>query len=317
MKSISIGVDLGGTHTDYGVVTQEGKILSRGRMMTAEAASLGQWISSLSQSVRHVVSELGEKFVVQGIGLGAPSANALRGTIENAPNLPWRGVLDLKRRMEDHFSLPVEVDNDANAAALGEMQYGAARGVADFILITLGTGLGSGWVVDGSLLRGSTGFAGELGHILVEKEGRLCGCGRRGCLEAYVSVRGLLKTVEEKLRESREPSVLRNLSDRELTAEKVTDAALSGDRLALEGYEFTGNLLGAALANAVSITSPEFIIFFGGLAKAGDLLFEPARKSMEKNLHPNFRGTVRCVPSALGENAALLGAASMVWKGVS
>ena len=253
-----------------------------------------------------------------GVGIGAPNGNFYKGTIEFAPNLPWKGTVNLVEKMKRFFpTLPVIVTNDANAAAVGEMVYGGARGMKDFLVVTLGTGLGSGFVANGQLIYGHDGFAGELGHVTVSHTGRVCGCGRKGCLETYVSATGIKRTIFKLMADSIEDSEFRHVTFTDLTAEMITKAALNGDPLAIEAYEYTGMLLGRALADAVSITSPEAIFLFGGLAKAGKYIFEPTKKYMEMNMMPIFRNKVKLLPSGIdGKNAAVLGASALAWQHV-
>lgn len=254
-----------------------------------------------------------------GVGIGAPNGNYYRGTIENAPNLPWKGPISVVEKMKRFFpTLPVILTNDANAAAVGEMIYGGAKGMKDFLVVTLGTGLGSGFVANGQLIYGYTGFAGELGHVTVSHTGRVCGCGRKGCLETYVSATGIKRTIFKLMADSMEESEFRHITFNDLTAEMITKAALNGDPLAIEAYEYTGMLLGHALADAVTITSPEAIFLFGGLAKAGKYIFEPTKKYMEMHMMPVFRNKVKLLPSGIdGKNAAVLGASALVWQSLT
>jgi len=252
---------------------------------------------------------------VKGIGVGVPNGNYFKGTIEFAPNLPWRGVVPLASLIQDAFTLPTVLTNDANAAAIGEMTYGAARGMKDFIMITLGTGLGSGIVVNGQLVYGHDGFAGELGHVIVFPEGRRCGCGRKGCLETYVSATGIVRTIHELLQSRHIPSLLRDMNPTAITSKTIRDAALKGDALAIEAFEFTGKILGQQLANFVAFSSPEAIILFGGLTRAGDLIFRPTIHAMEENLLQIYKNKIKVLPSELKESdAAILGASALVWE---
>ena len=248
--------------------------------------------------------------------VGAPNGNYYTGTIEFAPNLVWKGVLNIVEKIKRYFpTVPVIITNDANAAAVGEMVYGGAKGMKDFLVVTLGTGLGSGFVANGKLIYGHDGFAGELGHVVVNKTGRICGCGRKGCLETYASATGIKRTVFKLLADHIEDSEFRRITYDDLTAEMITKAALNGDPIAIEAYEYTGKLLGEALADAVALTSPEAIFLFGGLAKAGKYIFEPTKKYMEQNLLAIFRNKVKLLPSGIdGKNAAVLGASALVWQ---
>lgn len=266
----------------------------------------------LAPLIQKVTLEGGE---VKGIGVGVPNGNYFKGTIEFAPNLPWRGVVPLASLIEDAFTLPTVLTNDANAAAIGEMTYGAARGMKDFIMITLGTGLGSGIVVNGQLVYGHDGFAGELGHVIVFPEGRRCGCGRKGCLETYVSATGIVRTMHELLQSRHIPSLLRDMNPTAITSKTIRDAALKGDALAIEAFEFTGKILGQQLANFVAFSSPEAIILFGGLTRAGDLIFRPTIHAMEENLLQIYKNKIKVLPSELKESdAAILGASALVWE---
>jgi glucokinase len=250
-----------------------------------------------------------------GIGIGAPNGNFYKGTIEFAPNLAWKGVVPMTAITEEIFGVPAYLTNDANAAAIGEMIYGGARGMKDFVVITLGTGVGSGFVVNGNLMYGHDGFAGEFGHITVDTQGRRCGCGRIGCLETYASATGIVQTVKELQHElAFQDSVLHKKTET-LTALDITEAAMQGDKLALQAFEYLASILGAKLADVVAITSPEAIFLFGGLAQAGDILLIPVKKYMEANLLKIFQNKVKILPSLLnGSNAAILGAAALAWK---
>ena len=313
----AIGIDIGGTNTVFGVVDAAGNILEGGSFPTAQYPDFDEFMKALAEAVdalvevvekRHGVSE------VSGIGIGAPNANSHGGTIEHAPNLPWKETVPFIEKCQRYFpGMPVRIANDADAAALGEKIYGAAQGMNDFIVITLGTGLGSGLIAGGKLLTGRNGFAGELGHVTVVPRGRMCGCGRRGCLETYVSATGICRTVLELLAESTEPSELRSVAPDRLTALRITEAAEHGDKIALKAYEYTGKMLGRTLANTVLITGPEAIFLFGGLAGAGELIFGPTRKHLAENLLKNFQGKVKLLPSGIPEGrAAVLGAAALI-----
>ena len=254
---------------------------------------------------------------IQGIGIGAPNANYYTGEIQNPPNLPWGDIIPLAEKVSKSFGgIPVAITNDANAAALGEMTYGAARGLKDFIMITLGTGVGSGIVINGQLVYGHDGFAGELGHLVVKRNnGRICGCGRTGCLEAYCSATGVARTAREFLELRSEPSALRNLSVEDITSKDVYDAAVSGDKMAKDIFNYTGTILGEAFADMVSFTSPQAIILFGGLAKSGDLLMKPLQEAFDKSVMPVFKGKTKILLSELKESdAAVLGASALGWE---
>jgi glucokinase len=261
-----------------------------------------------------LINILDRTIAVKGIGIGAPNGNYYTGSIEFAPNLAWKGVIPLAEMLDKRMKLPVVLTNDANAAAIGEMLYGAAKGMTNFIVITLGTGLGSGIVVNGELLYGHDGFAGELGHTIVDPEGRTCGCGRKGCLETYASATGIVRTVIEMLDKVDKPSILRKANTNKLQSKDVFLAAQQGDQLALDAFEYTGKILGLKLADAIAFSSPEAIILFGGLAKAGDYIFTPTKKYMEHFLLAIYKNKVKLLPSLLKkENSAVLGAAALVW----
>ena len=318
---VTLGIDIGGTNTVLGLVDGQGKCLVESSIPTGgerDAASpaddAASFVARLAVKIRDMCAPLSEQCVIRGIGIGAPNANYYRGTVKDPPNLSWAGETPLAALVRDQFDLPVVITNDANAAALGEMRFGAARGMRDFIVITLGTGLGSGIVANGELIYGADGFAGELGHTIVDPEGRRCACGKRGCLEAYASAPGICRTVFELLCDMREDSEFRDISYRELTAKQITEAASRGDAVALAAFEYTGRILGMKLADSVAHTSPEAIIMCGGLAHARDLLFVPTKRSMEGHLLGLFRGKVKLLPTGLPEgNSAVLGAAALSW----
>lgn len=313
MKTASIGIDIGGTTTKYGLTDREGKIYFQGELSTRQFDEFTDYIRALSQQIRSGLNQHNLKLV--GIGVGAANGNYYKGTIEHATNLKWKGIIPLADLLQQEFNVPVLVTNDANAAAVGEMVYGAARGMKDFIVITLGTGLGSGFVCNGHLVNGKHGIAGELGHIMVNPAGRYCNCGKRGCLETYVSATGIKRTVYKLLADHLEPSELRGVSFENLDTKMITDAALRGDVVALAAFEYTGRILGTKLADTVVHTDPEAIFLFGGLSLAGDLIFKPTIKHMELNLMPIFRGKVKVLPSGLQNQAApILGASSLVWN---
>ena len=304
MQKKVIGIDIGGTSTKFGVVS-DGKIISRGEIPTCLNDDPQDFVNRLRNCFPNISG-------VQSLGVGAPNGNFYRGTIEHAPNLQWKGIVPMAAMLEKSFGLPCALTNDANAAAQGEMTYGGAKGMKNFIYITLGTGLGSGIVVNGEVVLGHSGFAGEVGQVIAVPNGRLCGCGRRGCLETYVSANGLVKTVEELLQTDNGKSVLNKNAVNELTAEKVSIAAEQNDELALKAFKITSEMLGIALANAVSFTSPEAIFLFGGLARSGHLLFDPTIKEFNRNLHIVYQGSVIILPSSLPSgDAAILGAASL------
>ena len=272
-------------------------------------------MKKLSEEIKSTEDSIEENKTILGIGIGAPNGNYYNGTIEFAPNLDWKGIVPLVSMFKEYYNVPIYLTNDANAAALGEMIYGGARNMKDFIMITLGTGLGSGIVVNGELVYGHDGFAGELGHVIVEDGGRLCGCGRHGCLETYCSAPGIKNTAIELIQESKIESVLRNYTIEELTSKLISDAARNRDEIALSSYEKTGKILGIALANSVAHTNPEAIFLFGGVTKAGNVLFDPIIRYFENNLLEIYKNKVKILPSKLAEgDAAIVGASALVWK---
>ena len=315
-KKLAIGIDIGGTGTKYGIVDRDGNVLFSGEMSTKKHKEIEPYIDELYVHLLELIDKAGGIDQMIGVGVGAPNGNFYSGTIEYAPNLPWKGIIPLAKLMSQKFKLPVTLTNDANAAAIGEMMYGAAKGMKDFIMITLGTGVGSGIVANGQLIYGHDGFAGELGHTIVIPDGRIHeGPGKRGSLESYASATGVRLTSLELLEKSNEDSLLRNINKEDLDSKTVYDAAIKGDKLALEIFEYTGKILGLALANAVMFSSPEAIILFGGLTKAGDLILKPTRKSMEDSLIQVFQDKVKILISHLKESdAAILGASALVWE---
>lgn len=315
MKPYVIGIDMGGTNTVSGIVDARGTVIDVDTIKTATYAHVEDYVDALCHSVIYLMKRNDALDKIAGIGVGAPNANYFTGVIEQAANLPWKGAIPLARMLNERLHLPVAMTNDANAAAIGEMTYGAARGVKDFIMITLGTGVGSGVVANGRLIYGHDGNAGELGHIIVQRGGRLCGCGRRGCLEAYTSATGLARTAREYLELRDTPSSLRAIPMQDITSRDVYDAAIAGDMLAKEIFEYTGKILGEAFADFVAFTGPRMIVLFGGLARAGELLLQPTKKYMETNLLPFYRDRVEIVLSGLNEaDAAILGAAALGWE---
>jgi len=310
--SLALGIDIGGTNTSFGLVDRRGQIVAQGRMKTTGYYTVHEYIDALVKSLQPLLTQVGIENI-SGAGVGAPNANYYTGEIAYAANLPWEGVIPLAKLIGDALRLKVTITNDANAAALGEMIYGAAKGMKDFIMVTLGTGVGSGFVANGQLVYGHDGFAGEFGHVIAVRGGRQCGCGRQGCLETYSSATGIVRTAKEWLAERKEDTVLRG-QEAELTAHTIHMAAEAGDKMALEIFDFTGRILGQTLADAVAITSPEAIIFFGGLAKAGPLILEPTRRYMEENLLKVFKNKISFLPSSLQDaDAAILGASALVW----
>ncbi|MEP6747282.1 MAG: ROK family protein [Bacteroidota bacterium] len=316
LQQLVIGIDIGGTGTKFGIVDRDGNVLFSSEISTKKHATVESFIDELHDAMYVLIQKAGGSGRIKGIGVGAPNGNYYTGTIEYAPNLPWKGIIPLAKMMEDKFQLPTTLTNDANAAAIGEMTYGAAKGMKDFIMITLGTGVGSGIVANGQLIYGHDGFAGELGHTIVIPDGRLhTGTGKHGSLESYASATGVRYTALEFLGKSKEKSLLREVPAAEMDSKKVYEAAIKGDKLAKEVYEFTGKILGLALANAVMFSSPEAIVLFGGLTKAGDLILKPTREHMEANLIQIFQNKVKILISHLKESdAAILGASALAWE---
>ncbi len=315
-EPLAIGIDIGGTGTKFGIVDRIGNVLFSSEMSTKKHKTIDTFIDELHEHLSTLIEKAGGIGRMRGIGMGAPNGNFYSGTIEYAPNLPWKGIIPIAKLVSDKFKLDVTLTNDANAAAIGEMMYGAAKGMKDFIMITLGTGVGSGFVANGQLIYGHDGFAGEIGHTIVLPDGRIHeGTGKKGSLESYASATGVRLTALEVLENSSEPSLLRNLDKDTIDSKAVYDAAIKGDKLALEIFEFTGKILGISLANAVMISSPEAIVLFGGLTKAGDLILKPTREHMEENLIQVFQNKVKILISHLKESdAAILGASALVWE---
>ena len=315
-KPYVVGIDIGGTNTVFGIVDARGTIIASGSIKTNKFNEVEDYVNELHTELFRLLEQNNATDKIMGIGVGAPNGNYFNGTIEFAPNLPWRGVIPLAQMLTDRYGIPVSLTNDANAAAIGEMTYGAARGLKDFIMITLGTGVGSGIVVNGQLVYGHDGFAGELGHVIVRpNNGRLCGCGRTGCLEAYTSATGVARTAREFLEVRNEPSSLRQIPIQDITSKDVYDAAITGDKLALEIFDYTGKILGEAFANFIAFSSPKAIILFGGLAKAGDLILKPIKEAMDRNTLNIYKGKVKIMFSELKESdAAVLGASALGWE---
>jgi glucokinase len=315
MKEITAGIDIGGTNTKFGLVDREGNVLFQSSISTQTHEEFSDYLKALSTELRNALATLPFEYKFLGIGVGAANGNYYKGTIEHATNLKWKGIIPLAQMLHDEFNVTALVTNDANAAAVGEMVYGAAKGLKDFIVITLGTGLGSGIVCNGQLVNGKHGIAGELGHTTVNYAGRYCNCGKRGCLETYVSATGIKRSVYKLLADHLEPSELRGISFDNLSTKMITESALRGDIVARAAFEYTGRILGTKLAETVVHTDPEAIFLFGGLSLAGDLIFKPTIKHMEANLMPVFRGKVKILPSGLQNQAApILGASSLVWN---
>jgi len=314
-KQVALGIDIGGTNTKFGLVNHRGEILDKGSIKTNEFEKVEDFIDALYSKISPLIQKHCSETHFDGIGVGAPNANYYRGTIEHAPNLRWKGVVPFAEMMTKKFGVPCKMTNDANAAALGEMMFGAARGMKDFIMITLGTGVGSGIIANGQLIYGHDGFAGELGHTIVKPGGRKhWSTGSEGSLEAYASATGIAITAK-KFRAEFPESMLNDYPEESINSHTVYECAKKGDATAIEVFRYTGQKLGEALANFVMFSSPEAILLFGGVIKAGDFLLKPTRRHMERNLLPIFRGKVNLVFSELDEaDAAILGASALVWE---
>ena len=314
MKEVTVGIDIGGTNTKFGIVDRGGNVLHQGSIPTTDYDDFKDFFDGMADAIRQYKHDAGKNIKLVGIGVGAANGNYYTGTIDQATNLKWKESLPLAKMFTDEFGVPCVMTNDANAAAVGEMIYGNAKGMKDFVVITLGTGLGSGFVCNGTLLNGRHGIAGEVGHTSVNPTGRYCNCGKRGCLETYVSATGIKRTVYKLLADHLEPSELRGISFDNLNTKMITEAAMRGDVVAKAAFEYTGRILGMKLAETVVHTDPEAIFLFGGLSQAGDLIFTPTIKHMEANVMPLFRGKIKVLPSALQNQAApILGASSLVW----
>lgn len=315
MAEVVAGIDIGGTNTVIGIVNRNGDILAESTLPTRCNATFDVFVKNLTGAIEQLLMELGHEHRLLGVGVGSPNGSYNLGAIVDAPNLEWKGILPLCKEITLLTGVPSVVTNDANAAALGELLFGAAKGMKNFVVITLGTGLGSGIVVDGKLVVGHDGFAGEFGHVVAKANGRQCGCGKKGCLETYASATGLRRTAFKMIADSNQPSMLRNVTYDKLTAKMITDAAKTGDPLARAAFEYTGLILGTRLADLVAILNPEAIFFFGGLANAGELLMDPVRRYMEDYMFPVFKGKVKLLLSGLQDkNAAVLGAAALIWE---
>lgn len=316
-KPYVIGIDMGGTNTVFGIVDARGTVIASNSIKTRKHSDINDYIDDLYTHTMKLMETHDVVGQIHGIGVGAPNANYYTGMIEDGVNLPWPTPVPFARMLSDKFGIPVAITNDANAAAIGEMTYGVARGIKDFVMITLGTGVGSGIVVGGQLVYGHDGFAGELGHMIVKRNnGRQCGCGRTGCLETYCSATGVARTAREFLEIRKdEDSLLRRMPVDEITSKDVYDAAVAGDKIALEVFEYTGRILGETLADITVFSAPEAFVLFGGLAKAGELLFRPVRENMEKNMLSIWKGKVKLLASELKEaDAAVLGASALGWE---
>ena len=318
VKPYVAGIDIGGQTTKLGIVDARGSVLSQTTIRTDTHTDVNLFLDDLCSAFEELATKTGGVEKIRGIGVGAPNGNYYTGTIENAVNLVWGGsrTIEFAKMMEERTGIPVALTNDANAAAVGEMTYGASKGMKNFIMITLGTGVGSGIYIDGKVLYGHDGFAGELGHTTAVREnGRLCGCGKHGCLETYCSATGVARSAREILSATTKESLLRNIPVDSITSKDVFDAAMEGDEVAKEIFEFTGKILGQSLADFVAFSAPEAIVLFGGLSKAGDIILNPIREHMEANLLPLWKGKVKLFFSELKEaDAAILGASALAWE---
>ncbi len=318
LKPYVIGLDLGGTNSVFGIVDSRGDIKATTSIKTQGYENVDDYVDASIEALQLIIDQVGGIDMIKAMGIGAPNGNFYNGTIEFAPNLSWghNGIVPLAKLFSDKLGIPVALTNDANAAAIGEMTYGAARGMKNFIVITLGTGVGSGIVVNGQLVYGSDGFAGELGHVVVRREnGRSCGCGRFGCLEAYCSATGVARTARELLETTEEPSILRDMIPGDITSLDVSIAAGKGDKLSQHVYQMTGEMLGEACADFAAFCSPEAFIFFGGLTKAGDLLMKPLKESYDRHVLKIYKDKAKFLISGLdGSSAAVLGASAIGWE---
>jgi glucokinase len=314
-KPYVIGLDLGGTNSVFGVVDQNAHVVATTSIKTQGHGDINQYVDDCVAALRPIIDEVGGIGKIHAMGIGAPNGNYYTGAIEFAPNLPWKGQIPLAEMFHERLGIPVRLTNDANAAAIGEMQYGAAKGMQNFIMITLGTGVGSGIVINGTVVYGCDGFAGELGHVIVERNGRQCGCGRKGCLEAYCSATGVARTAREIIQKTDKPTLLREIPLDKIESKDVAIAAGKGDEVAKQIFEETGRILGEACANFAAFSSPEAFIFFGGLTKAGDLIMDPIKRAYDASILPIFKGKAKMLVSELdGAAAAVLGASALGWE---
>ncbi|MCQ2347938.1 MAG: ROK family protein [Paludibacteraceae bacterium] len=317
-KPYVLGLDMGGTNSVLGIVDARGHVLARTSIKTQQYTDINDYVNALYEEAIKIIVPVGGMEMIRGIGAGAPNANYYSGNIENAANLPWKGIVPFAKLMSEKFGVPCTITNDANAAAMGEMQYGAARGMKNFIMITLGTGVGSGIVIDGKMVYGHDGFAGELGHTKIDRsdKARLCGCGQRGCIEAYASANGVARTAKEILATTTQPTLLRNVEDIDkITSYDVFKAAEEGDEVAKQIFDYTGTLLGQKLADFVAFSAPEAIVLFGGLTKSGHWIMDPIVKALNENVMPIWKNKVKVMFSDLKEaDAAVLGASALAWE---
>lgn len=314
MEKLAVGIDIGGTYTVFGLVDRNGNIVEEGEFYTKNFSDFNLFIDELFTKIKSLLSTCKNEFEIVGVGVGAPNANFYNGFIQDASNLPWKGKLPLGDMLKELFQLPVYITNDANASAIAEMTYGGAKGLSNFMVLTLGTGLGSGIVINNELVYGHSGFAGEIGHIIARPEGRQCGCGRYGCLETYVSATGIKRTVSKLLAKYSYSSELRSIPYNKMSAKRLANAAYKGDKIAIEAFEFTGKILGMALANVIALNNPQSIFLTGGLSKAGDLILKPTKYHMEENLLSVFEGMTNLKLTSVNGNSGILGSSAMVWK---
>ena len=316
-KPYVIGLDLGGTNSVFGIVDADAHVIASTSIRTAGQNDISVYMDNCCKALAPLIEKVGGINNIKGMGIGAPNGNYYTGNIELAPNLPWKGIVPFAKLFHERLGIPVVLTNDANAAAIGEMTFGVAKGMKNFIMLTLGTGVGSGVVVNGELVYGCDGFAGELGHVIVDRsaDARLCGCGRKGCLEAYCSATGVARTAREFLMKRTESSELRNIPLEEITSKDVSIAAEHGDQIAKDIYKFTGELLGRSCADFTTFCSPEAYVFFGGLTKAGNLIMDPIKEAYDANVLNLFKGKAKFLVSQLDDaQAAILGAAALAWK---
>ena len=315
-KPYVLGLDMGGTNSVLGIVDARGHVIARTSIKTQDYEDIKKYVDALYNAAIQIIEPVGGLEMFRGIGAGAPNGNYYTGNIEHAPNLPWKGIVPFSELMAEKFGMPCTITNDANAAAMGEMTYGAAKGMKNFIMITLGTGVGSGIVIDGKVVYGHDGFAGELGHTVAVRgeNARLCGCGGRGHLEAYASATGVARTAKEILTTTKKKSLLRDLDIDNITSKDVYDAAEKGDEIAKEIFDFTGTILGQKLADFIAFSAPEAIIMFGGLTKSGHWILDPVVKAMNENVMGIWKNKVKVMFSDLKEaDAAVLGASALAW----
>lgn len=312
MQKLAVGIDIGGTNTVFGLLDKNGNVLIEDSIFTKQYPNFDVFIDVLCNKILNFSKELNCELI--GIGVGAPNANYIDQCVQDAANLPWKGKIELGKIFRQKINVPIYVTNDANASALAEMLFGGAVGMKNFMVLTLGTGLGSGIVMNGELVYGHTGFAGEMGHMIVRPEGRHCGCGRMGCLETYVSATGIKRTVSKLFAKYSSPSELKDIPFNRMGVRRLATAAYAGDEIAIESFEFTGKILGLALANVIALNNPEAIFLAGGLAKAGNLILKPAKYYMEENLLFVFKGKTSLLLSSVKGNSGLIGAGALVWK---